>query len=298
MTLNGIKKREFDQELLFKADTRVINLSQECIQEIINLRKEGCLINQIASKLELNRDIIRNILYTQLKIERMNQENQKFPDLPAKLFKIYNRICTQVEQEDLVSFDEYCIEEAMELFSKIRPKTKYRNYQKILPVAMYLSLKLKGMPLHTGLLFAKEHISRKEFNCGIRNIAPLYEEYQNRNKKEVIRQYLVSVNREFRLGDQFIEYSQKALEFFYKDLSRLKEQLMAGVISYMSLLLTNNPPNLITSICDYLGIASCSLYPTFKRFLRYNNDSSTHNGIISSQDKIRNWLLKLQPLFT
>ena len=93
--------------------------------------------------------------------------------------------------------------------SKFRPRTKYRNVEKLVPAVIYYTFKLRNISINEEELINVSGISKKEFKDFFLQLRSFIPEYAKRNRQEYIIQKMLQVTEYFDLGLGFYYLSKK-----------------------------------------------------------------------------------------
>ena len=138
--------------------------------------------------------------------------------------------------------------------SKLRPSTKYRSVEKLVPVIIYYTFKLRNISINEEELINASGISKKEFKdffLQLRNFIP---EYAKRNRQDYIIQKMLQVTEYFDLGLRFYYLSKKIMYKLWELIKNTTDDVIAGVATSISALCSYKDFINVNAICKMLGI--------------------------------------------
>ncbi|TKJ21761.1 MAG: hypothetical protein CEE43_08715 [Promethearchaeota archaeon Loki_b32] len=146
----------------------------------------------------------------------------------------------------------------LDKFKKIRAKfrqgSKYKNIEKLVSITIYFCLKLRNVSINPYELIEISKISKKEFNDFILQLQKFLPEYGERNRQEYISQRILEISEHFDLGMPFYFLSKKILYRLWQGIKNTTDNVVAGLISSISILCSYKEKVSVSSICNRLGI--------------------------------------------
>ncbi len=145
------------------------------------------------------------------------------------------------------SFKGIVLDNFKQMYKKIKPGTKFRSFEKLVPISIYFCLKLQ--------------------------ILNFYPQYKERNRKEYILQRVLEISEHFQLGMVFYYQSKKILYKLWENIKNTTDNVIAGVVASISILCSYKEKVTINSICNMLGIKMSTIHFQIKKriFERFNN---------------------------
>ena len=174
-----------------------------------------------------------------------------------------------------------------DIWEQLRPGTKYRNIEKLVPIVLYYSLKLENICIRRLKLLEVSKISKKEFNDFSLQVLKFISEYQERNRQEYIFQKILEITESFGLGMPFFYQSKKILHKLWEQIKNTKDDVIAGLVTSISALCSYKCVVKISSICKRLGIRMSTIQFQVKRriFEQLNIDGFV--SLVRSSDLLK-----------
>ncbi len=184
-----------------------------------------------------------------------------------------------------------------EKFKKIRkglkPGTKYRNPEKLVPIAIYFTLKLQNISVNEKELLEVSKISKKEFNAFKLQIQSFVPKYAERNRKEYIMQKILEISEHFGLGMPFYYQSKKILYRLWAGIICTKDDVIAGLVSSISILCSFKDQVNVNSVCKRLGIKMSTIQSQVKKRIIDKLNITGFVSLVKSSDLLRKILVKM-----
>jgi len=199
--------------------------------------------------------------------------------------EIHDRIMESINIPITKDLKQEFIQKFYEVFKKIPPRIKYRSPYCSCPIFCFLFYKTKGISLDKSKIKKRYNMSEKSFRKGLSLILPLYNEFQNRDKKGITIKHLVKVTEKLNLNAEITIMAISLLDRFWSPLTRLKEELIAGIIfllTYIKLEISN--PR-FSAVCEMIPVNASSVYNAMSRYLFKN-----FSGIEASAPLVKTFL--------
>ena len=231
-----------------------------------------------------------------IKLQRINKYNSITTSERAVIEKARIEIARIFNYLGLDGYDalkEMVLDKIKKIRAKIRPGSKYRNIEKLVSIAIYFSLKLRNVSINPHELVEISKISKKEFNDFILQLQRFLPEYGERNRQEYILQRILEISEHFKLGMPFYFLSKKILYRLWQGVKNTTDNVVAGLVSSISVLCTCKEKVNISSICRRLGIRMSTIQAQVKKkiFQRFKVDGFI--SLIKSSDLLVNIMDKL-----
>ena len=138
--------------------------------------------------------------------------------------------------------------------TKFRPRTKYRNVEKLVPAVIYYTFKLRNISINEEELINASSISKKEFKDFFFQVRHYISEYKTRNRQEYIIQKILQVTESFGLGMEFYYFSKKILYKLWKLIKNTTDDVIAGVVTSIAALCSYKDKVSVNALCNTIGI--------------------------------------------
>jgi len=185
-------------------------------------------------------------------------------------------------------------------FKKIRdglhPGTKYRNPEKLVPIAIYFTLKLQNISVNETKLLEVSKIEKKEFNAFKLQIQNFIPKYAERNRKDYILQKILEISEHFRLGMPFYYQSKKILYKLWQGIKCTKDDVVAGLVASISALCSFKEGVNVNLICKRLGIRMSTIQSQVKKRIMDRLNITGFVSLVKSSDLLKEVLIKMDLL--
>jgi len=170
----------------------------------------------------------------------------------------------------------------LEKFKKIRialrPGTKYRIVEKLVPLTIYFVCSYENVSLNEAKLLEVSGISKKEFTAFKLQILEFFPEYQERSRKHHILQKIVELSEHFQLGIMFYYRAKGILYKLWEDFKGNTDTMLAGLVVSISALQISEKKVKVSEICDWFDIPEGTI--------RSKIDKNIRDKIYISKDKL------------
>ena len=174
-----------------------------------------------------------------------------------------------------------------DIWNKFRPGTKYRNIEKLVPIVLYYSLRLENICIRRLKLLEVSKISKKEFNDFSLQILKFFPEYQKRNRQEYISHKILQITESFGLGMPFFYQSKKIMHKLWEQIKNTKDDVIAGLVTSISVLCSYKEVVNVSSICDRLGIRMSTIKFQVKKRIFEQLQIDGFVSLVRSSDLIK-----------
>ncbi|MBN1801453.1 MAG: hypothetical protein JW891_08105 [Candidatus Lokiarchaeota archaeon] len=177
----------------------------------------------------------------------------------------------------------------------LRPGTKYRSPEKLVPLTIYFCLKIRNMSINEQELLEVSKITKKEFNAFKLQISRFMPEYAERNRKEYVLQKIMELREHFKLNMEFYYQSKTIMYRLWNVINCTKDDVIAGVVSSMVLLCFYKEREDLTvnALCSKLGIRMSTIQSQVKKRIFDRFKIPNFESLVKSTDDLRKVLLKL-----
>ncbi len=215
------------------------NISEEIARIIIVLKNKGYKIDQISLK--------TGISTTKLNAFFKDNSLQVF----KKIFKELNRKISNEIRKEIFS-----------LYHKLRDHVRiyYRNTVRLLPVVIYIVFKINGLPIHSKEIINSSVHTQTQFRDCLFEVVKHCPEYVTRDRLKIVRKKISSVVTHFHFDFEFFQTSNSLLKKFWSNISNTTENILAGVISVLTMIKLDIHYVNYNDICKYLNIGQSTVF--------------------------------------
>jgi len=202
------------------------------------------------------------------RLDRLNRYNLVVDNEKAEIEKARAEIGTLFSNLNISEYKDLK-DMVLEKFKQIRPKlrkrTKYRNTEKLVSVITYLCLKLRNIPINPYELIDASKITKIELNDFILQVRLFLPEYATRNRVKNIRSRIYELSEHFELGMEFYNLAQNILDKLWNGIKDTTDNVVAGLVSSISMLCSYKGKVSISAICTHLGIMMSTVQAQVKK---------------------------------
>lgn len=191
------------------------------------------------------------------------------------------------------SFRNIVFEKFKEVREKLRPGTKYRSPEKLIPICIYYTFKFQNISVNEDELLEISKISKKDFNTFKLQINRFLPQYKYRKRKEYILQKVSEIRHTFNLNMDFYFQTKKILFKLWEVIKNTKDDVIAGLVSSISVLCSFPEKATVNSICKKLGIKMSTIQSQVKKKIFDNFSEDGFVSLVKSAGLLKNIMQKL-----
>ena len=183
------------------------------------------------------------------------------------------------------SLKEIVFEQFKKIRSSLKPGTKYRTPEKLVPITIYFVFKFQNISINEADLLEISKINKKDFNAFKLQIQKFFPQYKERDRKRYILQKFLEISEHFQLGMVFYYQSKKILFKLWDNIKNTKDDVIAGLVASISVLCTFKDKNVsVSSLCKKLGIKMSTIQSQVKKRIFEQFKISGFTTLIKSTD--------------
>jgi len=231
-----------------------------------------------------------------IKLQRINKYNSIGNNEKSVLEKARIEISRIFNSLDLDGYDaikEMVLTKFKNLRTQIRSGSKYRSVEKLVSITIYFCLKLRNVSINPYELIEISNITKKEFNDFNLQLQRFLPHYAERNRQEYILQRILEISEHFELGMPFYYLSKKILYRLWHGIKNTTDNVVAGLISSISVLCSCKDKVSISSICNRLGIRMSTVQSQVKKRIFERFKAEGFISLIKSSDILVQLMEKL-----
>ena len=138
--------------------------------------------------------------------------------------------------------------------NSLNPGTKYRNPEKLVPIAMYVFCKQNKVSINKRALLGVARVGKKDFHSFLTTILKFFPHYDEEKKRDYILQKVMKITETFELGMDFYFLSKDILYRLWNVIKNTKEDVIAGVVSSVATLCKYRDLVSVNALCKQLNI--------------------------------------------
>ena len=179
------------------------------------------------------------------------------------------------------------------LYGALKPGTKYRSPEKLVPLTIYFYFKFQNISIKETELLEISKISKKEFNAFKLQIVEFFPQYKTRNRKEYILQRILEISEHYHLGMKFFYQSKKILYKLWASINNTKDDVIAGLVCSISALCSYREEVTVNAICMRLGVKMSTIQTQVKKRIFERFRISGFVSLVKSSDILKTIMSKL-----
>ena len=251
--------------------------------------RTGSKITYIGNKLE------RSTTPESYKLERLNRLNSKRDYQERVLIRAYYET---IRILSILKYDSIHVKPILSMFEKIydklRPKTRFRSVERLVPVIIYFYAKLNIIPINELELINVSRISKKNFNSFKFQIINFIPRYAVRNRQQYILNKIFETIEFYKLGMPFYFQSKKLFYKLWERIKNTKDDVIAGLIISLNLLCIKEYILCVTKVCRKLGIQMSTIQSQVKKHIIEPRKVEEFISLVKSADLIKQSLNKME----
>jgi len=204
-----------------------------------------------------------------------------------------SRLFSSLDLSDYHDVKKMVFEKFVDVREKLRQGTKYRNVSKLVAVITYMCLKLRNIPVNGIDIVERSEIEKKEFNDFILQVRKYIPEYAERNRQFYILQRISEISETFKLGSEFRFLSKKILFKLWEGIKNTTDNVVAGLVSSISILCSYRGQVSVSSICNRLGIKMSTIQAQVKKKLFERFRVQGFVSLVRSADLLKDVMSRL-----
>lgn len=179
-------------------------------------------------------------------------------------------------------------------YAALKPGTKYRNPEKLVPLTIYFYLKFQNISIKEAELLEVSKISKKEFNAFKLQIQNFFPQYKIRNRKEYITQRILEITEHFQLGMDFFYHSKIVMNKLWEGIKNTKDDVIAGLVCSLIALCLYKENIAVNAICKKLGIKMSTIQTQVKKRIFERFRVSGFVSLVKSSNLLKQIMNKLE----
>jgi transcription initiation factor TFIIIB Brf1 subunit/transcription initiation factor TFIIB len=191
------------------------------------------------------------------------------------------------------AFKDIVFKKFKKIRSALKPGTKYRSPDKLVPLSIYFCLKFQNISINEAELLEVSKISKKDFNAFKLQIYIFFPQYKERNRKEYILQKILEISEDLHLGMVFYYQSKKLLYKLWESIKNTKDDVIAGLVASISVLCGFKEKVSVSSICDKLGIKMSTIQSQVKKRIFERFQISGFVSLVKSSEILKKIIEKM-----
>lgn len=200
------------------------------------------------------------------RLSKFNSQTEYEEGILEEAEEEISRICANLKLESYNDVKEMILLKFKQVWIQLRPKGKYRNIEKLVPIITFFCLKIRNISISRSQIIKESAITKKEFNDFCQQVERFIPEYKERNRQEYILNIILELSWHFNLGPIFHFQAKKILYKLWDGIKNTTDNIVAGVVSSISVLCSKTFKKKIRTrnLCEHLGIEMSSIQTQVK----------------------------------
>jgi ribosomal protein L37AE/L43A len=179
------------------------------------------------------------------------------------------------------------------IYSLLQPGTKYRSVEKLVPICLYLHLKMEWIVIQKEELLNVSKISTKDFRTFLLQLGQYLPNYYTRNRKKMVLRSIWNCCEEFDLGLDFYYRARKIVMHFWEPFKTTKDSVIAAVCVSLAILSDIHPVIKVARTCTHFGCSMSTVHRQIENKLFTQYHAKDFESLVSSSTLIRRLMIKL-----
>lgn len=200
-----------------------------------------------------------------------------------------------IEKLNLPSFTTYQKEFVFffeQVHSRIPPQKKIANPEILIPVTIFVFLRMKLAPLTPTTFVNSNIMSKIDLAKYLREYLYYIPEYQSRDRRGLVMAIITRVVDTLEYPQAFLKECERLLDVFWKELSNTTERVTAATLFCLTLIYVEDAPPPFVGICNQFGVEMSTLIYQIKHKLIERHKVKGFTTLRQSISLIKQFLLK------
>ncbi len=212
---------------------------------------------------------------------RYNQQDHQLEIGKVEIARLFHALQLPQQMKKEV-FLAYC-----EVRNRIPAGTKYRSPASLAAVVVYVVMKLRKISVDQQAILDVSHMLKKQFNEFLFKLRPLFKNYAKRDRKAYIAQKILQISEQFKLGMEFYFRSKRMLDGLWAVINNTSDEVVAGLVASLSLLVQGSEEVTVSSICKKLGIMPSTVHAQVRKHLIAKYNVLGYKSLIRSREVVK-----------
>ena len=181
------------------------------------------------------------------------------------------------------------------IYNEFRPRTKFRNPEKLVTFILYYYLKFRGISRSEQDILDNSRLKKREINNFKLHVLKYLPKYEQDIKQRLILQRINHIRENFDLDMTFYHFSAKIMHKLWNIIKNTKDDVITGLCSSIVALCRPSQYDVnLNSICKLLGIRMSTIQSQVKRKIIEQFKIKGFKTLGRSSDILRNVMTKLE----
>ncbi|KKL98049.1 hypothetical protein LCGC14_1828290, partial [marine sediment metagenome] len=248
---------------------------EEKFKQIVKLKENGkdiCEIFDISKfpikiiKIYLKEVGNRHLRFNSTEFSAKNVK-QLYDSLTSKMIRLKQKSLGMKPKSSMVNIKqrvndlrEVCVRQCIDVREVARGNSIYWSLNVLGPIFIFKFLQANGLHFNFHSFIQTLQIDKREYFKGLKKINDFFlREYGYRDRKLQVMSIIEEVKAFFGLSLEFYQNAQKIIDRLWALLQNTTDEVLAGVISVLSVISINDESATVKVICDIIGTSYSSI---------------------------------------
>ena len=267
--------------------TKINRVLDKDIKHIIKLRKQGKSIEKISDTVRFNYGTVNLILIQNLANYKKYSLNERKKE-KAHYFKLYyDEMISTLHLRKNNKLREKCANIYLRIKDELPNGSQYGSLYRLAPAVIFLFFKLQNFQFEFKNFVDNLDINREVFLKRIKYTLTYFPEYNTRDPKIIIFKKITSISKVFGLGVKFNNMAKKIMYRFWDDIKFTKDDVIVGVVCFLTLLKMNITSVSCAKMCKKVGISMSAVHYQVNNKIFKQFSSKEFKGLKKSSEEIK-----------
>lgn len=237
--------------------------------------------------------------------ERLSSHNsQKFTNLNRfHAYKTNKEIIFQVAKREIsrylhilklpLTLNEQILPIFKQIYTKIKPNTRLRNPDNLIPVIVYYYCKNNNFSINENTLIENSHIDKKKYNSYKLQVVNHFPNYHKRDQKQYVLSSILGLVETYQFSMNFYFEAKLLLDKLWAYIKTTTDKIIAGVISSICILCSQSPQISISTICKYFNVSMSTVQFQVKKNLIERFHIEGFRSLVRSKDVLEDFINRI-----
>ena len=246
LSYNDLNKDRILKEFNDKTDRkRRINGVMETIAKKYALDEYSFTLETIPLILEVNSD--KQVIQL--------RKDETFSEFET----VYNKLMSAFNFSDSSELKRECFDFFQNIRDQFNAESTYRYLKRLSPVTIFMFLKMNGYNITMKNLIEKMSLDEGKVRLYFKQSVKKYPEYHKKNRKLIVKNHIIHIKDTFQFSEEFMSNSEAILNTFWELLSNTTENVAAGTVSVLTMIVMDIKDPKIAEICADLGFVQSAV---------------------------------------
>ena len=179
-----------------------------------------------------------------------------------------------------------------QVHSRIPPQKKIANPEILIPITIFVFLRMKLAPITPSTFVESNIMSKMELAKHLREYLHYIPEYQSRNRRGLVMAMITHVGDILEYPKAFLEKCERLLDVFWRELSHTTERVTAATVFCLTLIYVEDAPPPFIGICNQFGVQMSTIIYQIKHKLIERHRIKGFTTLRQSISLVKQFLLK------